>query len=219
MRHEIKYNTEQEELKISEYGRNIQEYVQLICGMEEKEVRTKLTNGLVSIISFMNPTLKQQEGYEQIIWDHLHIISDLKLDVDCPYPIPQLEEVYSKPDPLGYDTNRIRFRFYGRNLQLMVEKAASMKEGEDRESFINIIASFMFNSSRNWNDENLSKDVITDHILTLSKGKLKLDPESLNITIEAIHRKNYSNNKSNHNNKGRTSKNYRSNNNNRGVRR
>ena len=93
MSHEIKYNTEQEELKISEYGRNIQEYVQLICNIEEKEERTKLAHGLVTIISYMNPTLRQQEGYEQIIWDHLHIISDLKMDVECPYPLPQLEEV------------------------------------------------------------------------------------------------------------------------------
>ena len=210
MSHEIKYNTEQEELKISEYGRNIQEYVQLICNIEEKEERTKLAHGLVTIISYMNPTLKQQEGYEQIIWDHLHIISDLKMDVECPYPLPQLEEVYSKPDPLGYDTNRIRFRFYGRNLQLMVEKSSSMEEGEYKVSFINIIASFMFNSSRNWNDENLTKDVIAEHILTLSKGKLELDPESLNITIEAVHRKPSNTNR--HSNKGRSNKNYKSNN-------
>ena len=210
MSHEIKYNTEQEELKISEYGRNIQEYVQLICKMEDKEKRTKLANGLVSIISFMNPTLKQQVGYEQIIWDHLHIIADFKLDVDCPFPVPELAEVFAKPDPLGYDTNRIRFRFYGRNLQLMVEKAVTMEEGEDKTSFVNIIASFMFNSSRNWNDENLSNDVIADHILTLSKGKLTVVPEELNITIEAIHKRS-NNNRSKNNNKGRSNRNYKSN--------
>lgn len=218
MSHQIKYNTELEELKISEYGRNVQEYIKLICSIEDKEKRTELANGLVSIISYMNPELKQQEGYEQIIWDHLHIISDLKLDVDSPYPVPSLSEVFAKPDPLGYETNRIRFRFYGRNLQLMVDKAVEMEEGEDRTSFINVIASFMFNSSKNWNDENLSNAGIAEHILTLSKGKLKVEPEELNITEEKSFKRNTGSSSRRNNTRGRSNnRNYKSNN--RGQRR
>lgn len=218
MSHEIKYNTELDELKISEYGRNVQEYVQLICTMEDKEKRTELANGLVNIISYMNPSSKQQEGYEQIIWDHLHFISNFKLDVDCPYPIPEISEVNAKPDPLGYETNRIRFRFYGRNLQLMVEKAAEMEDGEDKNAFINVIASFMFNSSKNWNDENLKNEVIAEHMSTLSKGKLKVNPEELNITIEKSYNRPSNSNRRNNTNRGRTnSRNYKSNN--RGQRR
>jgi hypothetical protein len=186
MSHNIEYNTEQEELKISEYGRNVQEYIKIICDMPDKDKRLELATALVKIIAYMNPELRAQEDYEQIIWDHLHIISDFKLDIDSPFPIPEKGSISYKPDAIGYSTNRIRFRFYGRNLQLMVDKAAEMEDGEDKTNFINVIASFMFNSSRNWNNENLTEIVLAEHLGILSKGKLDIDPEKLEISVEKI---------------------------------
>ena len=184
MDHNITYNTEMEGLKISEYGRIVQEYVKYICAQEDKKKRLDLTNALVRIIAYMNPELKQQEDYEQIIWDHLHIISDFNLNVDSPYPLPDKEEINTRPDAIGYATQRIRFRFYGRNLQRMVDKASQMEDGEDKTNFVNIIASFMHNSSRNWNNEMLTDDVIADHLSTLSKGKIKVDAEELKISVD-----------------------------------
>ena len=84
-----------------------------------------------------------------------------------------------------YKEELIKFRFYGRNLQTMVEQAAEMEDPDIKEAFINYIASFMVNSSRNWNDENLDKATVIQHLKTLSKGALDLSEDDLQIHIEA----------------------------------
>ena len=66
----------------------------------------------------------------------------------------------------------------------MVERAAEMEEGETKSAFVNYIASFMVNSSRNWNDENLSPETVTQHLGILSKDELKVDAEGLDLFID-----------------------------------
>jgi hypothetical protein len=54
----------------------------------------------------------------------------------------------------------------------MVDRATRVEDEEIlSKAFINMIASFMTNSSRNWNNENLTPDVITDHLKILSKDQ------------------------------------------------
>ena len=112
------------------------------------------------------------------------LIADYDLDVDSPYPVPKREEASRKPDPVPYKDELIKFRFYGRNLQTIIEQAADMEEQPIKSALINYIASFMVNSSRNWNDENLDNNTVVNHLKTLSKGKLDLQPEDLEIHIE-----------------------------------
>ena len=90
------YNTQREHLNISEYGRQIQEYVKHIQSLPDKEVRTKWANSVVNIMATLNPELRQQSNYKEKLWGHLYQIADFNLDVDCPYPIPTREEKSKK---------------------------------------------------------------------------------------------------------------------------
>lgn len=139
---------------------------------------------VIQIMINLNPQVKEIDNYKQKLWDHLIIMSDYRLEVDSPFPAPQREQIAKKPDPVPYKDTMIKFRFYGRNLQEMCEQAAEMEESVMKTAFINYIASFMVNSSRNWNDENLTPDVVAEHIRTLSKGKLIINPTELDIHIE-----------------------------------
>lgn len=169
---------------ISEYGRCVQQMVEHVCSTEDRETRNRMAKTVIQIMINLNPQVKEVDNYRQKLWDHLHIISDYRLDVDAPFPPPSREVIAQKPEPVPYKDTMIKFRFYGRNLQEMCEQAAEMEEGVMKTAFINYIASFMVNSSRNWNDENLTPQVVADHIHTLSKGKLNINPESLDIHIE-----------------------------------
>lgn len=184
MEQSMDYNTQRETLIIPEYGRHIQEMVQAVCEVRDRITRTELAQALVDVMLSLNPQMKELGNTEQKLWDHLHIISDFKLDVDSPYPPPAREEVNNQPEAIPYRDQRIKFRFYGRNLQTMVEQIKDIEDEGIRSSFIDYIASFMVNSSRNWNDENLDNETVVSHLNTLAKGDLDLTADDLNIHIE-----------------------------------
>lgn len=207
---DLDYNTTREPLKISEYGRNVQSIVNHMLTIEDKEERTKLAKQVVKVMEYLNPEVKQEGDYEHKLWDHLFIISDYQLDVDSPFPKPEREEVNKRPEPIPYSTNLIKFRFYGRNLQNMIDTAAGMEEGENKTIFLNLVASYMRNSCRNWNDENLSAETIAEHMKVLSQDRLIVDPESLTMHSDTGKPRRKNNN--NYKNKG-GKKPYKNNNN------
>jgi len=197
MEQTMDYNTQRETLIIPEYGRHIQEMVQSVCEVKDRILRNELAQALVEVMLSLNPQMKELGNTEQKLWDHLHIISDFKLDVDSPYPPPSREEVNNTPAAIPYRDQRIKFRFYGRNLQTMVEQIKDIEDEKIRRSFIDYIASFMVNSSRNWNDENLDNTTVVNHLNTLAKGDLDLTADDLNIHIEHRSKKRQNNRSSN----------------------
>jgi len=180
----LTYNTERKPMAISEYGRIIHDYVTLICEEPDREKRTRHANAIITIMENLNPSVKEQEDYKHKLWDHLHIISGFKLDVDSPYPIPGPDAVSTKPEIIPYPSQPIKFRFYGRNLQYMVAKAADIEDEEVKRDFLSLLASFMKNSSRSWNNEDLTNEMIGNHLKSMSQGKIDINPEELEIKID-----------------------------------
>jgi hypothetical protein len=209
----MEYNTQRPNLLLSEYGRGMQKMVDKVVEVEDRELRSKLSVSLMNVMINLNPGIKDLDNYQQKLWDHLHIMSDFKLDIDGPFPKPIPELIHQKPEPIPYNNVRIKFRFYGRNLQYMVDRATRVENEEVKQSFINMIASFMTNSSRNWNNENLTPEVITDHLKILSKDRLHLNSEDLNIHVEKDFKRPKGHFKSNTNNNNNRNNKFRNNNN------
>ncbi|MCB0734916.1 MAG: DUF4290 domain-containing protein [Flavobacteriales bacterium] len=199
MEHGMVYNTQEVPMVLGEYGRIIQMMVGRLMEVDDREKRTKLAEGIVQVMISLNPQVKELDNYEQKLWDHLQIISEYALDIDSPYPTPVQEEVNQKPNPIPYKDELIKFRFYGRNLQHMVEQANDLEDGDVRRALMNYIASFMVNSSRNWNDENLDKNTVIQHMKMLSKGQLNLQEDDLEIYIEKGGNRPRNNNSNNNN--------------------
>ncbi|MBL7812552.1 MAG: DUF4290 domain-containing protein [Bacteroidetes bacterium] len=176
------YNTNRESLAISEYGRHIQQYIQHLQSLPTREERTKWAHAVINVMTVLNPEVKLQSNYKEKLWGHLYQISGYNLDVDSPYPLLEAEERNHKPRHIGYNDTVIKFRFYGRNLQNMVDTVAELENGELKQDMVNLIASFMFNSCKNWNNENLSNEVIAEHLKVLSRGKLNLNAEELVVS-------------------------------------
>lgn len=176
------YNSTRNDLVLSEYGRNVQRLVEYLMSIGDRQERNRKANTVIAIMGNLNPHLRDTADYKHKLWDHLFAMSGFKLDVDSPYPIPTPEILNKKPDRVPYLGNHIKFRFYGRNVQSMIKTAAEMEDGEEKQYFINLIASFMRNSSKNWNEENLSAEAIADHMAVLSEGKLKVNAEDLTLS-------------------------------------
>ena len=98
----MEYNTTRNHLTIREYGRHIQKMAEYVLTIEDREKRQKNANALVELMGFLNPHLKNVEDFRHKLWDHLFLITDFKLDVDSPYPIPTRETLRPKPDPIPY---------------------------------------------------------------------------------------------------------------------
>lgn len=208
------YNTQRPLLKIAEFGRHIQGYVDYIKSLPEKSQRTDAANTVIQIMATLNPEVKQQTNFKEKLWGHLFQIADYQLDVDCPYPIPQPEERNQKPSEIGYPDSKIKFRFYGRNLQNMVDSAAKMENNELRQNLVNLIASFMYNSCKSWNNENLSNETIAEHLKVLSQGKLLLAHDEFVVSQDNSPQKKFFNrnnnggsNKNNNRNKNKFNRN------------
>lgn len=174
----MEYNTQREGLKIAEYGRNIQKMIDETVLIKDREVRTRTAYAIVSIMSQINPAVKDSTDYQRTLWDHMHIISGFKLDVDGPFPAPEREELFKKPDKIEYSDNDIRFRHYGKNIEKIIKKAIDYDEGEEKEMLIHTIANHLKKSYLNWNRESVADETIANHLLDLSSGKLKLDDDA-----------------------------------------
>jgi len=210
----IEYNSERPKLIIPEYGRHIQKMVDQAIAKETKEERNKVASSIIAVMGNLNPHLRDVTDFQHKLWDQLFIISDFKLDVDSPYPIPKREELQEYPQSLEYPQNFPKYRFYGNNIKRMIDVAIGWEDGEKKEALVFTIANHMKKCFLNWNKDTVEDDVIFKHLFELSEGKLNLKgtEEALLDTMTIL-----SNNKSygakkttktSKNTKGRTWKKY-----------
>tara|TARA_R110002072_G_scaffold193809_2_gene350959 strand:- start:2918 stop:3562 length:645 start_codon:yes stop_codon:yes gene_type:complete len=205
---QLEYNTERPKLIIPEYGRHIQKMVDHAITLENREERNKVAKSIIAVMGNLNPHLRDVPDFQPMLWDQLFIISDFKLDVDSPFPIPEKEVLMQRPDPLGYPQNHPKYRFYGNNIKRMIDVANEWEEGEKKEALILTIANHMKKSYLNWNKDTVEDDVIFGHLFELSGGKINLkesDEDLSNASDLMKSKKKFSNG-------GTSKKNFKSNN-------
>lgn len=180
------YNTQRNRLQIPEYGRNIQKLVEYALSVEDKDQRTRVAYFIVNIMAQMNPSVKESGDYRHKLWDHLHIISDFKLDVDSPFEAPSPEKLTQRPERLPYGSQRIRFRHYGKNLNAMIDKAVEFEDGEEKKALIQIIANHMKKSYLTWNRDSVNDELILKHLEVLSDEQLDLENVRFQSTSDIL---------------------------------
>ena len=179
----MEYNTEREDLKIPEYGRNVQKMVDYAMTIEDREKRNSYVKLIITAMHNVNPDAKNIVDYKHKLWDHLFMISDFKLDVDSPYPKPTKQESTAPPKSLTYKNSDIKFGPYGKVLETMIEKVIEMEEGQEKKVLIALIAQQLKKSYLQWNRDSVEDELILKHFEELSKGQLKLhDDFKLNTT-------------------------------------
>jgi hypothetical protein len=200
---ELTYNTQQEQIKLTEYGRGVQEMVEHLKLEKDRDKRNVLAHTVFRVMVNLNPEIKNQTNYEQTVWDHMHEIANFELDIDNDFPTPEPAAKAVAPEHLGYRDVLSKYRYYGRNLIDMIDGAKDMEKSELKTMYINYIASFMVNSSKAWNEEDLTPEQVVVHLADLSGGVLQIDPNSLDIHLEKIVRKTSNSNNRNKNNKNK----------------
>lgn len=173
----MNYNTEEKKLVMPEYGRNIQNMVDYCVAIQDPEERKRCADSIIDIMGNMFPHLRDVNDFKHILWDHLAIMADFKLDIKYPYEIIKKEDLYSRPPCLPYINSRIRFRHYGKTLELMIHKATQMEAGAEKDQLIKLLATQMKKSFLTWNKESVDDRKIFKDLDELSEGQIVLDEE------------------------------------------
>ena len=169
----MEYNTEREHLIIPEYGRHVQKMIAHATNLKDKTKQQKCVNAIIAFMGQRNTHLRDIKDFTHKLWDHLFIMSDFKIDVPSPYPKPEREKLAARPEKMSYPKQKIRFPFYGVNIEKMVAYAMQMEDGELKETMAGMIANHMKKDYICWNKAFVDDDTILKHLNQLSEGKVK----------------------------------------------
>lgn len=184
----LKYNTTREELQIPEYGRNIKNMIDYAISVEDKDERQKIANAIISVMGQLNPHLRDITDFTHKLWDHLFIIAGNQLDVESPYPKPELGEAEKKPELLNYSEGKrkIRYAYYGKSVSLFIKEAVEKEDPKEKELITVAVANLMKKLFLTWNKDYVEDSVISKHLEELSNGKLELPKETVLTSVEEL---------------------------------
>lgn len=176
----MEYNTQREYLALPEYGRNVQNMILHTTELSDKEDRNKAARAIIKVMGYLNPQIKNIDDYEHKLWIHLMIMSDFKLDIDCPYEIPKQEDLLEKPARMLYPQGKITYGHYGKYTEKMIHEIATLETEEDKRFYKMEIANFMKKQFLTYNNKTVENHVIVEQLEELSEGALSLkDPDAL----------------------------------------
>lgn len=173
------YNTVRPPLILKEYGRNMQKLVAFIKTIEDVEKRTEGAYVLIELMKLINPGVKDTQETSQKLWDDLVIMADFDIQLNSPFPMPDRAILFKKPKRVGYKPSEVRFKHYGRNVELLISKAIEIEDPEEKEAAIIYIGRLMKGFQNAWNRENVDDGTIAKDIEYLSKHKLTIDIEKV----------------------------------------
>jgi len=142
--------------------------------IEDRDERNRAAKTIISIMGNLNPHLRDIGDFKHKLWDHLALIASFELDIDSPYPVPEPAKFVEKPKQIPYRQGDIRYLHYGRIIELMIDAASELEEGDQKEYLTTLIVNQMKKSYITWNRGQVADEVIIANMKLLSRGRLKM---------------------------------------------
>ncbi len=183
----MEYNTTLEKLKLPDYGRNIQNMVEFALTIDDRNERQRCAETIIRIMSTKVPQQKDPEDQLRMLWDHLALISNYRLDVDSPYPINiRTDEEQQKPH-LDYPNAHPKFRHYGQTLEGTAKALVDIPESDTKQAAIELVLAQMAKSLYQWNRNVLTPEKLINDMQTLTDGKISpvVSEQRMNAIIAA----------------------------------
>lgn len=177
----LTYNTQQSQLPLPEYGRNIQQMVDYCLTISNREKRIVCAHSIVKAMSLLFPELKETEAGRRKLWDHLAIMSGFQLDIDWPFEMPLPETMQTTPDKVPYPGTHIRMRHYGRNLEQMLQKLTTMQPGEERDALVDLVANQMKKCLAVSGLESVDDARVFNDMANYTHGEIRLNPDEYHL--------------------------------------
>ena len=168
----LEYNTTRSKLLMPEYGRNVQKMIEYLLTVDDPDQRLRSAEAIIELMGTLNPHLKTIEDYKHKLWDHLYQMTDFRLDVASPYPMPTPESIHKKPEPLPYPQEDIPHRHLGKNLEALLQRALAETDEEKKQGLTQAIGYYMKLAYTNWHKEPVHDDMIKNELAELTDGQL-----------------------------------------------
>jgi hypothetical protein len=166
------YNSKRKKMPLPEYGRNIQNMVDYLLTIEDKDERNRAAQTVIDVMGNLNPHLRDIADFKHKLWDHIAIMADFKLDIDYPYNPPSPSLLNEKPKNVPYSQHTIKYKHYGFSMEEMIREASELEDGEQKEVLIGLLANHMKKSYLTWNKDAVADDKIMKDLNELSRGQL-----------------------------------------------
>ncbi len=176
------YNTQKEKLKMPEYGRSVQDMIDLAVSLPDKAERQRCAESIFNIMLNMQPQLRELPDFKHRIWDHIAYISDYQLDIDYPFEITRLGDEASKPERVPYPMKDIAQRQYGYLIEESLQLLSEMPEGEERNALLELTANQMKQSLFNWNRDAMDDEKVASDIYHYTQGRVTLDLDNFRFS-------------------------------------
>ena len=180
----LDYNTQREKLVMSEYGREIQKMIELACELPNKEERLQCAQTIVKLMETKNPQLKENDDYEQTLWNHLYLMSHRELDIDWPFDVSEADKILSKPQPMKLPNGKIHLRHYGHLVEELFEQLKTMPAGEERDALVKKTANQMKRDLMTFGHGSVDDERVASDLARYTDGKIQLDLN--NFTFEKV---------------------------------
>ena len=174
----MQYNTQKEQLLMPEYGRGVQDMVELAVSLPDRQQRQRCATAIVAVMRRVHTEQDNQDDLEQKLWNHLARISRYQLDIDYPVEITPAEEVSAHPEPLHYPMKRIRRKHYGALVESALEYARSLPVSPERQLLVKMVANQMKQDLFVWNRDAMDENLVAQDIERYTDGEVSLDVEN-----------------------------------------
>lgn len=175
------YNYLRRRLLIPEYGRHIQEMVDSLLEIEDRNERTRQAQAVIAVMGNINPTLRDTADFAHKLWDHLFIMSEFRLDVDSPYSRPTREDLEVKPERLAYSQGGISHKHYGKNIKRVLQRLGEECGKHNIDAELENATRYLRNKSIEYNQEFPSTDTLINDIKSMSSGAIIVNEEKLKM--------------------------------------
>lgn len=175
----LDYNTQREKLKLMAYGRDVQQMVEVAISLPTKEERQRCAESIIETMKRVAPSQQTQKERIPVLWYHLALMSDFKLDIDYPVEIVHEDKMAFAPEKIEYNKTKMPVRHYGRLLFSLFEKLKTMPEGAERDALIMVAANQMRRSLVSWGMGTYDKEKIVSDLARYTDGVIQVDVEDI----------------------------------------
>ena len=169
--------TKKSDLVMPEYGRHINILVEFALRITDREERTRCAKSIIVVMGNLFPHLRDVPDFNHKLWDHLAIMSDFKLDIDTPFPLPDKEHLVQPPAKVPYQHNRIRIKHYGKIVVDMLEQAINEPDPVRKRVLTIMLGNHMKKALSVWNKDSVTDERIFSDMRVLSNGRIELTPD------------------------------------------
>ena len=175
------YNIYRKNLQLPEYGRHIHKMVQSLLEIEDRDERNRKARFVINVMGNLNPLLRDTPEFTHKLWDHLFIMSEFRLDVDSPYPIPTSMTLTPVPKRLEYPAKRVELKHYGKYVKRIITSLEEVDNPEAVQDVLSDLARYMRTKSYEYNQEHPNNEAIIKDIKRMSDNRIAVDEDALSL--------------------------------------